>query len=75
MSIYLIFMRILVRDNITGLGYTWSILAALPATDLSSVLSTEERSERRESSTMEAATEVFSLADLNLFLELLKIKQ
>ena len=79
MSIYLIFMRILVRDNITIITrsgcYTWSILARLPAPDLSSVLSTKERSERRESSTMEAAKEVFSLAVLNLFLELLKLKQ
>ena len=34
----------------------------------------EERSDSRESSITEAATEAFSLAVLNLFLELLKVR-
>ena len=55
-------------------SYTWSTIAKLLPPDLSSGLKTEESSERRESSTTEAATEVFSLAVLSLFLELLKVK-
>ena len=73
---HLIFLRIFVYDSMTvwPYGYTWSTIAKLLAPDLSSGLRTEESSERRESSTTEAAMEVFSLAVLNLFLELLKMK-
>ena len=78
-------MRILVHCHMTT-DYTWSIIAMLLLPDLSSLLTTEESSENRlltsgseessdsrESSITEAATEAFSLAVLNLFLELLKV--